>query len=164
MNPIMRALILLVFLVASQNLVAAGDYPVEGPAKPTAKEKCPVCGMFVAKYPDWIGQIVFDDGQRIFFDGAKDLFKYYFDLKKYNPEKTRKNITGIYVTEYYNLDFIDAGKAWFVIGSDVYGPMGRELIPFKTKDDAAQFMKDHSGKRIMIFKEVTPKLIKKLDD
>ena len=64
------------------------------PVKPDKKEKCPVCGMFVYKYPDWVGEIIFNDGSTAFFDGAKDLFKYYFDLKKYNPGKTRKGYRG----------------------------------------------------------------------
>ena len=32
------------------------------PAKPAAGDKCPVCGMFVAKYPDFLAEIVFKDG------------------------------------------------------------------------------------------------------
>ena len=31
-----------------------------------------------------------------------------------------------------------AKEAFFVIGSDVYGPMGHELIPFASKADAEQ--------------------------
>lgn len=134
------------------------------PVKPSKKVKCPVCGMFVYKYPDWVGEVIFQDGSVAFFDGAKDLFKYYFNLKKYNPNKTQKNIAAIYVTEYYDLKLIDARKAFFVAGSDVYGPMGRELIPFMTKEDAEEFKRDHKGTRIVTFSEVTPAVIGKLDD
>ncbi len=134
------------------------------PVKPSKKDKCPVCGMFVYKYPDWVGEIMFKDGTMAFFDGAKDLFKYYFNLKKYNHGKTQKDISAIYVTEYYDLKLMDAHKAHFVMGSDVYGPMGRELIPFFTKEDAGEFKKDHKGKRILVFKQITPAVIKKLDD
>jgi nitrous oxide reductase accessory protein NosL len=59
---------------------------------------------------------------------------------------------------------LDARKAFFVIGSDVYGPMGRELIPFFTKEDALVFKKDHNGTRILVFEQVTPAVIRKLDD
>ena len=142
----------------------AGEKAEYGPLKPADREKCPVCGMFVAKYPDWTAQIIFKDGQRMFFDGAKDMFKYYFNVKKYNPQKTKDDIIGIYLTEYYDLDFIEARKAYLVIGSKVYGPMGRELIPFAGEADAQQFMKDHSGKRVITFDEVTPKIIEKLDE
>lgn len=134
------------------------------PVKPSKKDKCPVCGMFVYKYPDWVGEVIFKDGTTAFFDGAKDLFKYYFNLKKYNTGKTQKDISAIYVTEYYDLKLIDAYKAFFVIGSDVYGPMGRELIPFFTQEDAKAFKKDHNGTRILVFQQVTPTVIRKLDD
>jgi len=133
------------------------------PIQPSKKDKCPVCGMFVYKYPDWVGEIIFKDGSTAFFDGPKDLFKYYFNLKKYNPEKTIKDITAIYVTEYYDMEIIDAKTAVFVIGSDVYGPMGRELIPFVNKSDAEGFKKDHKGKRILRFEDIKPGIIKKLD-
>jgi hypothetical protein len=48
--------------------------------------------MFVAKYPDWLAQMVFKDGSSAHFDGAKDMFKYLFNLKKYNPSKTTEDI------------------------------------------------------------------------
>ena len=51
------------------------------PVTPTASDKCPVCGMFVAKYPDFLAQIIFRDGTYAVFDGAKDLFKYLHDLR-----------------------------------------------------------------------------------
>jgi nitrous oxide reductase accessory protein NosL len=133
------------------------------PAQPSKKDKCPVCGMFVYKYPDWVGEILFSDGSVHFFDGAKDLFKYYFNLKKYNPAKTIEDISAIYVTEYYDMKIIDAKTAFFVIGSDVYGPMGKELIPFVSKADAEAFKKDHKGTRILRFDDIKPGIIKKLD-
>jgi nitrous oxide reductase accessory protein NosL len=133
------------------------------PVKPSPKDKCPVCGMFVAKYPDWIGEIIFDDASVFFFDGAKDLFKYYFNLSKYSPKKDKSQIAAIYVTEYYDVDFIDARDAYYVLGGDVYGPMGRELIPFRTQSDAEEFVKDHKGKEIVRFQDVTPALIQSLD-
>ena len=31
--------------------------------------KCPVCGMFVAKYPDWTATSSFKDGSVSYYDG-----------------------------------------------------------------------------------------------
>ena len=59
--------------------------------------------MFVAKYPDFLAEIIFKDGSTFFFDGTKDMFKYYFNLKKYNPSKKLEDIDSIYVTDYYSL-------------------------------------------------------------
>jgi copper chaperone NosL len=133
------------------------------PVKPSPKDKCPVCGMFVAKYPDWVTQIIFKDGSYAVFDGVKDLFKYYFNMKKYNPSKTPSDIDSIYVTEYYGLGLVDGYKAYYVTGSNVYGPMGNELISLEKEGDAKEFMRDHAGKRLLKFKDVTPDVIKTLD-
>ena len=134
-----------------------------GPRKPSKQDKCPVCGMFVSKYPDWVAEVIFKDGKAVFFDGAKDLFKYYFNLKKYDPGRNPGDVAVIYVNEYYDMELIKAEEAFFVVGSDVYGPMGRELIPFSSKADAETFMADHKGKAILKFKDVTRETIEKLD-
>jgi copper chaperone NosL len=125
------------------------------PVAPTSKDKCAVCGMFVAKYKDFLAQIVFKDSSYAVFDGAKDMLKYHLNMKKYNPAKTAADIDSVYVNDYYTLSPVDGLKAFYVIGSDVYGPMGRELIPFEKESDAREFMKDHSGKAILKFKDVT---------
>lgn len=133
------------------------------PATAAKTDKCPVCGMFVAKYPDFLTQVIFIDDAHAFFDGAKDMFKYYFNLTKYQPAKKLSDIAFVFVTDYYSVTPIDGRKAWYVVGSDVFGPMGRELIPFAKKSDAAEFMKDHAGKKLLRFEEVTPEIIKGLD-
>lgn len=46
-------------------------------------------------------------------------------------------------------------KMLFVIGSNVMGPMGDELIPFKDENSANEFSKDHFGKKIVKFNEIT---------
>lgn len=131
--------------------------------KPSATDKCPVCGMFVSKYPDWTTVIIFNNGSRIFFDGTKDMFKYLFDMKRYDPARKAADIRMIAVKDYYRLSFIDAQKAWYVQGSDVYGPMGRELIPMEKEADAQEFVNDHRGQRILTYPDVTPEVIKTLD-
>ena len=133
------------------------------PIKPSPKDKCPVCGMFVAKYSDFLAEILFKDGSYAVFDGTKDMFKYYFNLKKYNPKKRLEDIDFIYVTDYYNLALIDGYLAFYVMGSDVYGPMGKELIPLEKEADAKGFMKDHKGQSTLKFKDITYEVIKGLD-
>jgi nitrous oxide reductase accessory protein NosL len=135
---------------------------VEVPA-PSPTDVCPVCGMFVTKYPQWVATLVYKDGTAVYFDGAKDLFKYLFDLPKYAPDRTPEAIASIAVTEYYGVTHIDARQAWFVVGSDVLGPMGHELVPLMTAEDAEEFKEDHTGTAILRFDEVTPEIIPKLD-
>lgn len=111
------AFCLLSFLLTSFPLCAAE----RGALKPTTKDKCHVCGMFVAKYPDWTTAILFKDGSHIFFDGAKDMFKYILDPKKYDQANRKEDIVAVMVKDYYGLSWIDARKAWYVLGSDVFG-------------------------------------------
>jgi len=150
----------LVMICVISGPAAAGQ---KKPVKPAQKDKCPVCGMFVYKYPDFVAEIIFQDGSYAVFDGVKDMFKYYFNLKKYNQKKTLDNIDSLYVTDYYDLSLIDARRAFYVRGSDVYGPMGKELIPFVNHPDAQEFMRDHRGSAILKFQDITPKTIKGLD-
>jgi copper chaperone NosL len=137
---------------------AEGGYVPPGP-----KDKCPVCGMFVAKYPDFAASIVFRDGRRVYFDGTKDMFKYYHNMKKYDPRRSPPEVVALYVTDYYALAPIDGLKASYVTGSDILGPMGHELIPFSKAVEATEFKKDHHGKTVLTFNTVTPGTLKDLD-
>ena len=128
--------------------------------KPSKKDKCPVCGMLVYMYPDWAAKIEFKDGTTSFFDGPKDMLRYYLDLAKYAKGHAEGDIREMLVTEYYDLTPVDAKTAWFVTGSDVMGPMGAELVPFKTEAQAADFKRDHKGKAILKFTEITAKVMK----
>jgi nitrous oxide reductase accessory protein NosL len=152
-------IIIAVFMVAT-SLAFAGELK---PHKVGSKGKCPVCGMFVAKYPDFAAQIQFRDGSTVHFDGAKDMFKYYLNLARYAPGKKTADITAVFVTNYYDLTPVDGLPAYYVLGSDVYGPMGRELIPFVKESEARDFLKDHKGKSIIRFSDVTADVLRLLD-
>ncbi len=125
---------------------------------PNPKERCPVCGMFVAKYPQWVAAITLEDGKRYYFDGVKDMLAYYFAPQDFGGTAGQKN-KEIEVTEYYRQQLIEAEKAWYVIGSDVLGPMGHELIPFASKAAAENFKKDHHGTEIILFQDITAERI-----
>lgn len=153
----MRSLFFSLLLVCTFTVLSlAGEVKT---VTPKQNDKCPVCGMFVAKYTHWLAEVVFKDGTYAVFDGPKDMFKYYLNLQKYAPSKRPDEITGIYVTEYYSTKLLDAKKLFYVIGSDVYGPMGDELIPLTSEADAREFMRDHKGTRILKFQEVTKELL-----
>ncbi len=154
-----RFFLLFWLLILSSSLLAESlDLPKPGP-----KDTCPVCGMFVAKYPEWVGTVMYKDGHAHHFDGAKDLFKYLLNMPKWAPGHQKQDIRSIGVTEYYGVGLIDAHNAWFVIGSDVLGPMGHELVPLESEADAREFLSDHGGKRILRFDEVSNDLLIKLD-
>ena len=101
--------------------------------KPAARDRCPVCGMFVGKYPEWWAQVVFADGGRVTFDGVKDLVRYLGDPRRYTPGRTAAAVAQVWVLDYYSVLPLPAESAFFVAGSDVTGPMGREFLPFRNR-------------------------------
>jgi copper chaperone NosL len=115
--------------------------------------KCPVCGMFVAKYPKWAASL--KDTRQKYFDGVKDMMKYIFASKN--------RLSDITVSDYYTTNAIDAKSAFYVVGSNVYGPMGNELIPFLSLDSAKVFIKNHGGK-VLQYDQIDTKVIKSLDE
>ena len=100
MNRMIMALSMIFFLAAGQGWAAGAD-----PVKPTPTDKCPVCGMFVAKYPDFVAEVLFKDGSYAVFDGMKDMMKYYLDMQKYEKARSLSDIQSIHVTDYYSLSF-----------------------------------------------------------
>ena len=154
------SLLWILALTSSANAQTA----LTGIPKPGAKDLCPVCGMIVSKYPNWIATVLYKDGHAHHFDGAKDMFKYLQDLPKYAPGHRKEDIKAIAVTDFYNLGKVDARQAYFVIGSDVLGPRGHEFVPLANRMDADDFLKDHKGKRALTFDQVTAQLVDQVDN
>ena len=143
------------FVIVFWATLATTSIAYSAPVNPVgADEKCPVCGMFVAKYDQWLAQIAIDNNKPLVFDGVKDMMAYYFDSGRYGGVADM-SAAEIWVRNYYTLDYIDGRKAVYVVGSDVMGPMGEELIPFATLQEAENFKKDHHGKEILRFDEIS---------
>lgn len=83
------------------------------------------------------------------------MFRYYFKLPQNSSAHNKKNIAAIFVTDYYSTKSFQADKVFFVIGSDIHGPMGKELVPVYTKKAAETFKQDHKGTSILTFDQVT---------
>jgi len=79
MRDVLLKLVILVFLslVSLSANVLALDKAV---SKDT---RCAVCGMFVAKYPNWVVTLTLSDGETKYFDGVKDMMVFYFAPQKY---------------------------------------------------------------------------------
>ena len=159
----MRRLLLLAALGAAlgagrPSLAADGPVPAVG-----RDDKCPVCGMFVSRYPDWKAAVVFRDGKVAWFDGAKDLFKFLEDPSRHIPGRKAGDVDRVLVSDYYAVTLVDAREAFFVVGSDVMGPMGRELVPFARRQDADEFLRDHRGKRVLRFQDVNRGVLQGLE-
>ena len=147
-------LLLLFFL-----LVPVSPSLADEPKSPSKTDRCPVCGMFVAPYRDWVATLVFKHGSQLFFDGPKDLLRYYYALPTKNDPRTRAEIAGIYVTDYYSTKVVPIEEVFLVLGSDVTGPMGKELIPVAGAEAARTFARDHNGEQVISFEQLTPQLL-----
>lgn len=132
------------------------------PRRPGERDRCPVCGMFVAPHPEWVAQVAFEDGSRAWFDGAKDLFTYLLSRDRYLEAARRLEVVAVYVTDYYEATPIPAREAWYVLGSDILGPMGHELVAHAGREAAEEFRRDHGGRQVVAFEEVTRGLLQSL--
>lgn len=161
MKHVLRALpvVLCLWLLAA----AAWAQPTAKLPAPSKADKCPVCGMFVAKFPSWLAYAVMADGKTFYFDGPKDMFRFAADPEHYLPGTKKEQIKALYVSEFYSVKPMPAEQAFYVAGSEITGPMGQELVPLASQADAEAFRKDHKGKRVLRFNEITPGLLKALD-
>ncbi|ELZ88584.1 nitrous oxide reductase accessory protein NosL [Haloferax sulfurifontis] len=102
------------------------------------------------------------------------LFPYHFERRELGWEAT-----AVYVTDYSTVDyelstedgdtfisthtaadtFGDAAEMAYVVGSEVLGGMGRDLIPFSSDADADGFVAEHGGE-LVSFDDVTPEWLR----
>jgi nitrous oxide reductase accessory protein NosL len=107
--------------------------------------------------------IEYQNGRRAWFDGVKDLMKGYLEPSRHGLPTDKSSIMTIWVKDYYSLRQIEGRSAYFVTGSNIMGPMGKELIPFAKESDARGFLKDHAGEKVLRFNQITSDLLRMLD-
>jgi nitrous oxide reductase accessory protein NosL len=142
-RPLIAAALLLPLLLGAAP--AGAQFRPPGP-----RDRCPVCGMFVAKFPAWTAELVFADGTYAAFDGVRDLVRHRAAAGPDSPEAS----AAVFVTDYYRLEPVDGRAAWYVSGSDVLGPMGAELIAFASEEEAREFLRDHRGAGVHRFEDL----------
>jgi nitrous oxide reductase accessory protein NosL len=138
-------------LVAIAGVLLSLEFPswAAAPVKPGTKDRCQVCGMFVAPFPTWLAVAELKDGRHFYFDGPKDLFIFAFDIPTYLPGGSRADVVRLLVTEYYSAKLLPVEAVVFVVGSDVLGPMGQELVPVEGEEKARTFRRDHGGTKFL---------------
>ena len=124
--------------------------------EPTEKDVCTVCGMYPASYPKHNCQIWAMDGSTLHFCSTQCMVNFNADQSKYvkEPAKTKMAWVTLFSDGMYESVF----GAYYVVGSQMNGPMGREAIPFKLKKNAEEFVKANGGK-IASFSQLTPALV-----
>ena len=124
--------------------------------------RCPVCGMYPYRTPQWTAQIVFNDQTASSFDSPLDLFRFLNNIALFDKQHKAADIGAIYVADYATKAWTDAKKAFFVLGSQARGPMNEPNLPaFATRETADAHAKAQGGK-VLAFGEVTREVIKSL--
>jgi copper chaperone NosL len=116
---------------------------------------CSLDGMLLMDYPGPKAQIHYDMGEPDFFCDTVEMFSIYL-----RPEQ-QKRIKAIYTHDMGKAsweapreEWIDAKKAFYVLGSKKMGGMGPTLASFAKQEDAQAFAKTNGGK-VLRFDEVT---------
>jgi copper chaperone NosL len=122
---------------------------------------CPVCGMKVTSDGALTCRLFFSNNTELMFESPGDMIAFYLAPEKYSTNEPRPvdaTIEKMLVKDYNTREILPAESATFVYKSSVSGPMGNDIFPFKTENDAAQFVSS-SGGRIVTLPEVTPEMI-----
>ena len=124
-----------------------------------SSDECHLCGMLITHFDGPKAEIFRkEQGDTVFkFCSTRDMFSYYLD-----PENTR-NVSQILVHDMSKMPwgsdsindkyFIDAKIAWYVVGSEKIGAMGKTLASFSLQTDAQAFAKEFGG-NVLNFKDV----------
>ncbi len=159
----MRTVLLAVALLAA--VVVAGcddkDQAAANPPPPVALTREAVghfCGMTLVEHPGPKGQILLrGSDQPVWFSSARDAIAFTL------LGEESKAIRAIYVSDMAQApswddpgatNWVEARRAWFVIGSDRRGGMGAaEAVPFSDRAAADRFAAEHGG-RVMRLAEI----------
>jgi hypothetical protein len=112
--------------------------------------------MRIPRGSHWAAGAIANDGHALAFDTPGCLFRYRF-----SPRGT--GMRDPWVTEYYGSagTRTPAPSVRYVVGSDVIGPMGPDLIPVESAR-IDTFVRDHHGRASLAFDAITADTISHL--
>lgn len=149
--------LMLVLGVACSEQESADQAMVRQAAAIEQADECHLCGMIISNFPGPKGENYNKSSEEVSkFCSTRDLFSFVLQ-----PENKRQ-VKEIYVhdmskTPWHKPEdeyFIDARQAWYVLGSEKKGAMGKTLASFAKKTDAEIFMGEFGGK-LYSFDEIT---------
>lgn len=141
---ILRALALALLFAVTLPLAACGT---EGNAE--AQQRCELCGMRIDPRSGWRAGGRSASGE-VLFDTPKCLFRYHL---------REGGVREPWAIEYYSQERRPARELFYVIGTDLTGPMGRDLVPVSGREAADRLMREHHGERVLAFGEVTAAIV-----
>jgi copper chaperone NosL len=102
------------------------------------RPRCAECGMVTDADPRFTAGASRGE-EALRFDSPKCLFRYLNGQRAGGAREP-------WVTTYYDQRRVPTEQAVYVVGSNVRGPMGDDLIPLESHAAAAQFATDHGGR------------------
>ncbi|MDT8990746.1 nitrous oxide reductase accessory protein NosL [Curvibacter sp. APW13] len=127
-----------------------------------ADARCPVCGMFPARKPEWAAQLIFANGDTQFFDSPLTLLVYLHDVGRFAPGRSAAEVQSVWVTDGGTRRWIDAKAAFYVHGSDALGPMRAGNLPPFATEVAAQAFAQRRGGQVLRADALTPTLLDRM--
>lgn len=166
--------------LAGCSALDSGSAPA--PVALTTDDQCDGCGMVIPNHPGPVAEIFYADERPSDHDNPAH-FCSTWEAFQYDFERQDRGWTveAFYVTDYSTVDyevrqsggdtvlsshpeadaFADAETVTFVVGSEVKGAMGRDLVGFTDSDDAESFRAEYGG-RLAAFDEVTRETVDQL--
>lgn len=142
----------------------ASGQPLTAPRAVPADARCPVCGMYPARSPDWAAQVIFANGDAQFFDSPLSLFTYLQDVSRYTAGHSVDQIVASYVSDADSGRWVPALSAIYVQGSSARGPMRAGNLPAFAEAAAAQRFANMRGGVLLRASEITPDVLLRFRD
>jgi nitrous oxide reductase accessory protein NosL len=124
--------------------------------EPGPKDRCPVCGMYPARYPRHHSQVKAVDGATIHFCSTQCLVTFKAEPARYLKKPTK--IKAAWVQVYPEGGWEYGGGLYYLVGSSIIGPMGPEALPFRQRQNAAKLAREKGGK-VYRFPDLTPDIV-----
>ncbi len=139
----------------------ASGQPPDAARPVPAEARCPVCGMYPARAPDWAAQVIFANGDAQFLDSPLSLLRYLERVPMYARGRSAADIVARYVTDATlgAGHWIDARRAFYVHGASARGPMRAGNLPAFRSPEAAQDFAARHGGRVLEFEEIDAALV-----
>jgi nitrous oxide reductase accessory protein NosL len=141
---------------------ATSGLPLQAARPVPADVRCPVCGMYPARAPDWAAQVIFANGDAQFFDSPLSLFMYLSDVPRYSPGRSADDIVAHYVTDVATRGWTGARSAFYVHGSSARGPMRAGNLPAFAAQEAALRFAAQRGGVVLAFDAIDAQLLDQL--
>jgi nitrous oxide reductase accessory protein NosL len=111
-----------------------------------AEQQCKHCGMRIDPESPWRTELLAADGSATSFDTPRCA------LTSWRSGKSQA--IAVRVQEYYERKWRGGEEVRFVLGGDVVGPMGPDLVPVDPSR-VTKFIQDHGADRALRLEEVT---------